>query len=148
VQANAAKLRCPRNGVPDSEYLGDTEFPPPTMRVAAREVAAQGRGEGATAQEEAEHRADWVLDGSESMSGSEGSIAGSGDSELDRPDGIEGDCWSEAEAYAECDSELDEFKKTRSLSLGLDRETLWKTAESILPGNSRQMASQTPRRFT
>jgi hypothetical protein len=118
------------------------------MRAAEKEVAVQGRDEDAISEEEAERWADRVFDESKSMSGSEESIAGSGDSDLDMPDGIEGDCWSKAEAYSQCDSELDEFKKTQSLSLGLDEETSWKAAESILPGNSRQIAIQICGRFT
>jgi hypothetical protein len=144
----AAKCHRHCNGVPDLEYFSNTEFLALRMRAAKKEVAAQGRDEDAISEEEAERWADRVFDESQSMSGSEESIAGSWDPDLDRPDGIEGECWSEAEAYSQCDSELDEFKKTWSLSLGLDEETSWKAAESTLPGNSRQMAIQTHGRFT
>jgi hypothetical protein len=143
----AAKRRHAPSIVPDPEYFSDTQFSPLRSIDAETEVAAQGWDEDGDANQQAEYRDQWICDGSESMSGSEESVSG-GDSELDRPDEIEGDGWSEAEASSACDSELDESNATQSVSLGLDGETSWEAAEAKLPGNSRQIAIQTRSGFT
>jgi hypothetical protein len=148
AQANAAKLRHVRNGLPDPEYIADTESPTPMMTVAVEGAEADGGGELSAIQEEGEYRLDWVLDGSEGMSDGEGSIASCASSQLEGLDGIEGDCWSKAETDSEHISEIGELQNTSGLSLGLDGETSCRTAESRLPGNSRQMRWQTPRTFT
>jgi hypothetical protein len=59
IQA-AAKRRCQPNGVPDSEYFSDTEFPPLRMRAAEKEVAAQGRDKDAISEEEANRSRRWI----------------------------------------------------------------------------------------
>lgn len=78
---------------------------------------------------EAECRVDRHFNDSESTSDSGDSLPGSW------PDGVDVDCWSEAEVWS------------TSLSLRLVEGSLWKAAESALPGNSRLLPLQTPGRF-
>jgi hypothetical protein len=148
VKADAVNLQRQRDHQPDAQHPIGLELPPSTIRVTAGEEGGQGREDGAATAGEPGDQVARVSDGSEIMSGSEGSLAGSDESELDSDDGIQEDGWSEAESFSERDSDRNDSGNLRVLSLELPAETSWQIAESRLPGNSWQIRSQTPGMFT